>query len=68
MAEAEAEAEPLMIGRETSIDLPESQYDALLGQDRREHNDEESPGEIKHKRALFAYLRTKQFWTILLLG
>ncbi|OKL57786.1 hypothetical protein UA08_07027 [Talaromyces atroroseus] len=61
-----AEAEPLIIAR---TDLPESQYDSLLGQGHSEHNDEGPADAIKHKRkTLFAYLRTKEFWTILLLG
>lgn len=64
-----AEDEPLITARSASIDFPESQHDALLGQDHREPRNEEPADEPKdRKKALFAYLRTRDFWTILLLG
>ena len=67
-----AEVEPSVTARGTSTDRSESQYDPLLSQDHREgeYNEEEPADEtVQYQRkSLFAYLRTKEFWTILLLG
>ncbi|EED12905.1 DUF914 domain membrane protein [Talaromyces stipitatus ATCC 10500] len=61
-----AASEPLIAARGDRDSISESQYDALLGQDHVEQSDEEVTDN--KRQGLFAYLRTKDFWTILLLG
>jgi hypothetical protein len=62
-----ADSEPLIAARENLDNVPESQYDALLGQEHTEQSDEEVVADSKRK-GLLAYLRTRDFWTVLLLG
>ncbi|GAM35004.1 hypothetical protein TCE0_015r02961 [Talaromyces pinophilus] len=62
-----ADSEPLIAARENPDNVPESQYDALLGQENTEQSDEELVADNKRK-GLLAYLRTRDFWTVLLLG
>lgn len=62
-----ADSEPLIAARENPDNVPESQYDALLSQEHTEQSDEELVADSKRK-GLLAYLRTRDFWTVLLLG
>ena len=62
-----ADSEPLIAARENLDHVPESQYDALLGQEHTDQSDEELVADNKRK-GLLAYLRTRDFWTVLLLG
>lgn len=62
-----ADSEPLIAARENMDNVPESQYDALLGQEHTEQSNEELVAEHKRK-GLLAYLRTRDFWTVVLLG
>lgn len=63
-----ADSEPLIATRESLNDSPDSQYEeSLLGRDHTELTDEEQIG--RHKRSsLLAYVCTRDFWTVLLLG
>lgn len=65
-----ADSEPLIAARENPDNVPESQYDALLGQERTEQSDEEDLKVVagNDRKGLLAYLRTRDFWTVLLLG
>lgn len=62
-----ADSEPLIAARENLENVSESQYDSLLGQERAEQSDEELVADNKRKQ-LLAYLRTRDFWIVLLLG
>ena len=62
-----ADSEPLIAARENLDHVPESQYDALLGQEHTDQSDEELVADDKRK-GLLAFLRTRDFWTVLVLG
>lgn len=65
-----AEDAPLIVARSTPTDFSETQYDALLGENRSERSEEDLAVEIStnKKEGIFAYFRTGDFWIILLLG
>lgn len=62
-----ADSEPLITARENLGHVPESQYDALLGQEHIDKSDEELVADSKRK-GLLTSLRTRDFWTVLVLG
>ena len=57
----------MIAARENLDHVPESQYDALLGQEHTDQSDEELVADDKRK-GLLAFLRTRDFWTVLVLG
>lgn len=69
-----ADSEPLIAARNSSSDYSDNQHEALLGQNQSgEYSDEDIVATVTDRdqdkrKGLFAYLHTKDFWTILLLG